>query len=154
MSAIDEDEDEDEDTDEDEEQEEDDESGEGLLSILAKSHLDDMIMPHLRKQMDPQSFKIFSETAYWCTKEDRADRPYIDQVVKRLEKALEHQSKHENPVNLTSPNHFESKEIDIEFPKKLQRIQVSKKNIRRASAICSKPEQSRSIKGEALDKLI
>ncbi|GJR43097.1 kinase-like domain, phloem protein 2-like protein [Tanacetum coccineum] len=107
MSAIDEDEDEDEDTDEDEEQEEDDESGEGLLSILAKSHLDDMIMPHLRKQMDPQSFKIFSETAYWCTKEDRADRPYMDQVVKRLEKALEHQQKHENPVNLTSSNQFE-----------------------------------------------
>ncbi|GKE75733.1 hypothetical protein Tco_1537774 [Tanacetum coccineum] len=66
-----------------------------------------MIMPHLRKQIDPQSFKIFSETAYWCTKEDRADRPYMDQVVKRLEKALEHQQKHENPVNLTSSNQFE-----------------------------------------------
>ncbi|GKF07627.1 kinase-like domain, phloem protein 2-like protein [Tanacetum coccineum] len=100
MSAIDEDEDED-------EEEEDDESGEGLLSKLAKCHLDDMIMPQLRKQMDLKSFKIFSETAYWCIKEDRADRPYIDQVVKRLEKALEHQRKYENPVNLTSSNQFE-----------------------------------------------
>ncbi|GKG39849.1 hypothetical protein Tco_0463994, partial [Tanacetum coccineum] len=72
MSAIDEDEDE-------EEEEVYDESGEGLLSKLAKSHLNEMIMPHLRKQMDPESLKIFSETAYWCIKEDRADRPYIDQ---------------------------------------------------------------------------
>ncbi|GJW80318.1 kinase-like domain, phloem protein 2-like protein [Tanacetum coccineum] len=75
--------------------------GEGLLSQLKKSHLDDMIDPHLRKQMEPESFKIFSDTAYWCIKEDRADRPYIDQVVKRLEKALELQWKHENPVNRT-----------------------------------------------------
>ncbi|GKC40390.1 kinase-like domain, phloem protein 2-like protein, partial [Tanacetum coccineum] len=101
MSAIDEDEDED-------EEEEDDESGEGLLSKLAKCHLDDMIMPQLRKQMDLKSFKIFSETAYWCIKEDRADRPYIDQVVKRLEKALKHQRKYENPVNLTPSNQFET----------------------------------------------
>ncbi|GJU46650.1 hypothetical protein Tco_1203916 [Tanacetum coccineum] len=107
MSAIDEDEDEDEDTDEDEKEEEEDESGEGLLSKLAKSHLDKLIMPQLRKQMDPESFKIFSETAYWCTKEDRADRPYMDQVVKWLEKALELQRKHENPVNLKSSYQFE-----------------------------------------------
>ncbi|GJW10339.1 kinase-like domain, phloem protein 2-like protein [Tanacetum coccineum] len=87
-SAIDEDEDEDKDSDEED---------------------DDMVMPHLRKQMDPESFKIFSETAYWCIKQDRADRPYIDEVVKRLEKALEFQWKHENPVNLTSSNQFEVK---------------------------------------------
>ncbi|GJQ99865.1 hypothetical protein Tco_0522850 [Tanacetum coccineum] len=54
--------------------------------------------------MEPESFKIFSDTAYWCIKEDRADRPYIYQVVKRLEKALEHQWKHDNPVlKHTSP---------------------------------------------------
>ncbi|PWA51655.1 receptor-like tyrosine-protein kinase kin-15 [Artemisia annua] len=75
--------------------------GDGLLSQLAKSHLDDMMDPHLRKQMDPEAFKIFLDTAYWCIKEDRADRPYIDQVVKRLERALELQWKHENPVNRT-----------------------------------------------------
>ncbi|PWA91682.1 serine/threonine/dual specificity protein kinase, catalytic domain-containing protein [Artemisia annua] len=76
--------------------------GDGLLSQLAKSHLDDMIDPHLLKQMDPEALKIFSDTTYCCIKEDRADRPYIDQVVKRLEKALELQWKHENPVNRTS----------------------------------------------------
>ncbi|GJX33103.1 kinase-like domain, phloem protein 2-like protein [Tanacetum coccineum] len=75
----------------------DEKLGEGLLSKMVKSNLDDMIDPHLRKQMHPESLKIFSEIAYCCVKEERADRPYIDQVVKRLEKAFELQLKHENP---------------------------------------------------------
>ncbi|GKB85055.1 kinase-like domain, phloem protein 2-like protein [Tanacetum coccineum] len=75
----------------------DEKLGEGLLSKLVKSNLDDMIDPHLRKQMHTESLKIFSETAYCCVKEERAHRPYIDQVVKRLEKAFELQWKHENP---------------------------------------------------------
>nr|GEX10379.1 protein kinase-like domain, phloem protein 2-like protein [Tanacetum cinerariifolium] len=82
----------------------DEELEEGLLSRLAKSHLDDMIDPHLRKQMDPEAFKIFSETAYYSIQEERAKRPHIDQVVNRLEKALEHQWKRENPVDRTSFN--------------------------------------------------
>ncbi|GKC72217.1 kinase-like domain, phloem protein 2-like protein, partial [Tanacetum coccineum] len=82
----------------------DEELGEGLLSQLAKSHLDDMIDPHLRKQMDPESFNIFSETAYYCIQEERVKRPHIDFVVKRLAKALEHQWKRENPVDRTSFN--------------------------------------------------
>nr|GEX45905.1 protein kinase-like domain, phloem protein 2-like protein [Tanacetum cinerariifolium] len=90
----------------------------GLLSQLAKSYLDDMIDPHLRKQMDPEALKIFSETAYWCIKEERADRPYIDQVVKRLEKALEFQRKHENPelprnaFDATSSDHLKGKNME------------------------------------------
>ncbi|GJZ09418.1 kinase-like domain, phloem protein 2-like protein, partial [Tanacetum coccineum] len=88
----------------DEKDEDEDELREVLLSQLDKSHLDEMIMPQLRKQMDPASFNIFSETAYWCIKKDRADRPYIDQVVKRLEKALELQWKHENPIQLKGKN--------------------------------------------------
>ncbi|PWA74801.1 protein kinase-like domain, Phloem protein 2-like protein [Artemisia annua] len=80
----------------------DEELGEELLNQLAKSYLDDMIDPHLRKQMDPQAFKIFSETASYCIQEERAKRPHIDQVLKRLEKALEHQWEHENPVDRTS----------------------------------------------------
>ncbi|GKB47300.1 kinase-like domain, phloem protein 2-like protein [Tanacetum coccineum] len=75
----------------------DEKLGEGLLSKMVKSNWDDMIDPHLRKQMHPESLKIFSEIAYCCVKEERADRPYIDQVVKRLEKAFELQLKHENP---------------------------------------------------------
>ncbi|GKC41596.1 kinase-like domain, phloem protein 2-like protein, partial [Tanacetum coccineum] len=82
----------------------DEESGEGLLSQLAKSRLDDMIDPHLREQMDPETFKIFSEIAYYCVQEERAKRPHIDQVVNRLEKALQLQWKRENPVDRTSSN--------------------------------------------------
>jgi serine/threonine protein kinase len=76
----------------------DEDLGEGLLSKLGKSHLEDMMDPHLRKQMDQEALKIFSETAYCCVKEERADRPYIDQVVKGLEKALKLQSMYENLV--------------------------------------------------------
>ncbi|KAL7617476.1 hypothetical protein Lser_V15G03164 [Lactuca serriola] len=74
-----------------------------LFAPLVKSHyelgkLDDLIYPDLWKQMHPQSFKIFSETAYYCLKEQRSQRPSIDQIVIKLEKALESQWKHENPV--------------------------------------------------------
>ncbi|GJU15209.1 kinase-like domain, phloem protein 2-like protein [Tanacetum coccineum] len=96
----------------------DEEVGEGLISQLEKSHLDDMVDPHLQKQMDPESFRIFSETAYYCLQEERAKRPYIDQVVKRLDKALELQWKHENPelpknaVEGTSSNHLKWKNLE------------------------------------------
>ncbi|GJZ15778.1 kinase-like domain, phloem protein 2-like protein [Tanacetum coccineum] len=96
----------------------DEKLGDGLLSKLVKSNLDDMIDPHLRKQMHPESLKIFSETAYCCVKEERADRPYIDQVVKRLEKAFELQWKHENPelpknaVEGASSNHLKGKNLE------------------------------------------
>ncbi|GJR50146.1 kinase-like domain, phloem protein 2-like protein [Tanacetum coccineum] len=92
--------------------------GEGLLSKLVKSNLDDMIDPHLRKQIHPESLKLFSETAYCCVKEERADRPYIDQVVKTLEKAFELQWKHENPepprnaVGGASYNHLKGKNLE------------------------------------------
>ncbi|CAI9260020.1 unnamed protein product [Lactuca saligna] len=77
-----------------------------LLDPLAISHyeggrLDDMIDPVLWKQMDPQSFKIFSEIAYYCLKKQRSQRPNIDQIVMKLEKALESQQKHENPAYST-----------------------------------------------------
>ncbi|GJY91340.1 kinase-like domain, phloem protein 2-like protein [Tanacetum coccineum] len=105
--ADDKDKDKDKDKEEDENGDEDkdesiDELGEALLSQPAKSHLHDMVGP-IGKQMDLEAFKIFSDTSNWCIKEDRADHPYIDQVVKRLEKALELQWKHENPVKLKAP---------------------------------------------------
>ncbi|GJZ57598.1 kinase-like domain, phloem protein 2-like protein [Tanacetum coccineum] len=87
----------------------DEELGEGLLSQLEKSHLDDMVNPHLREQMDPEAFKILSETAYYCIQEERAKRPHIDQVVNRLEKALQLQWKRENPVDRISPNRLKEK---------------------------------------------
>ncbi|PWA53497.1 protein kinase-like domain, Phloem protein 2-like protein [Artemisia annua] len=96
----------------------DEELGDGLLSKLGKPHLEDMIDPHLRKQMDQEALKIFSETAYCCIKEERADRPSIDQVVKGLEKALKLQSMYENPelprsaVDCTSSNHLRLKNLE------------------------------------------
>ncbi|XP_071719540.1 probable receptor-like protein kinase At2g39360 [Rutidosis leptorrhynchoides] len=72
--------------------------GLGLLAPLAKSNyedgtLDDMINQGLRKQMDPESYKIFSETAYCCLKDQRGQRPPIDQIVYALDKALKLQLK-------------------------------------------------------------
>ncbi|GKB75588.1 kinase-like domain, phloem protein 2-like protein [Tanacetum coccineum] len=90
----------------------DEELGEGLLSQLAKSRLDGMIDPHLREQMDPEAFKIFSETAYYCIQEERAKRPHIDHVVNRLDKALQLQWKRENPVDRTSSNRLKEKNIE------------------------------------------
>ncbi|GKE65539.1 kinase-like domain, phloem protein 2-like protein, partial [Tanacetum coccineum] len=70
------------------------------LAQLAKSHyeekqLDDLIDPHLRKQMDQESFNIFAETAYYYLKEQRAERPSIDEVYTRLMETLHLQWKHE-----------------------------------------------------------
>nr|KAJ0227870.1 hypothetical protein LSAT_V11C100018240 [Lactuca sativa] len=61
-----------------------------------KGTLEDMISSDLREEMDDQSFNIFSETAYCCLKAQRAQRPNMDQIVKRLEKAVELQKKFEN----------------------------------------------------------
>nr|GEW05614.1 protein kinase-like domain, phloem protein 2-like protein [Tanacetum cinerariifolium] len=70
--------------------------GQGLLSQLSNSYLYDMMDKHLQNQMDGEALKIFSETAYCCIKEERADRPHIDQVVKGIETALKLQLVYEN----------------------------------------------------------
>ncbi|KAL8251418.1 hypothetical protein R6Q59_035111 [Mikania micrantha] len=58
-----------------------------------EKRVDDMIDRDLRKQMDTQSLKLFAETAYFCLKEQRAQRPDMEQIVKKLDNALEiHQS--------------------------------------------------------------
>ncbi|CAI9298663.1 unnamed protein product [Lactuca saligna] len=72
---------------------------------LAKTYhqegrIDDMADPGLRKQMNPQSFRIFKETIYYCFQDQRSQRPNINQILIKLEKALECQRKHENPVRL------------------------------------------------------
>ncbi|KAL8263421.1 hypothetical protein R6Q59_024770 [Mikania micrantha] len=54
-----------------------------------EKRLDDMIDRDLRKQMDPQSLKLFVETAYFCLKEQRSQRPDMEQIVKILDNALE-----------------------------------------------------------------
>ncbi|KAL4582457.1 hypothetical protein LXL04_007007 [Taraxacum kok-saghyz] len=73
---------------------------EQLLAPLAISHYEektlyDLIDPDLWKQMDPVSFSVFSKTAYDCLKEQRSDRPNIDEIVIRLREALDLQRKRE-----------------------------------------------------------
>ncbi|GJR02217.1 kinase-like domain, phloem protein 2-like protein [Tanacetum coccineum] len=57
-----------------------------------EKRLDEIIDWDLWKQMDSQSFNIFAVTAYDCLNEERSRRPNIDEIVTRLEKALEHQN--------------------------------------------------------------
>ncbi|GJV09235.1 kinase-like domain-containing protein [Tanacetum coccineum] len=63
------------------------------LASLAITHyrekkLDEIIDWDLWKQMDSESFNIFAETAYDCLNKERSQRPNIDEIVPKLEKAL------------------------------------------------------------------
>nr|GEW80163.1 protein kinase-like domain, phloem protein 2-like protein [Tanacetum cinerariifolium] len=53
-----------------------------------EKRLDEIIDLDLWKQMDSQSINIFAETAYDCLNEEQSQRPNIDEIVTRLEKAL------------------------------------------------------------------
>ncbi|GKB98899.1 kinase-like domain, phloem protein 2-like protein [Tanacetum coccineum] len=75
--------------------------------------LDDIIDPDLWKQMDPQSFNVFAQTAYDCLNEEQSERPDIGEVVTRLEEALKLQMERQNfehsvvaaEVEVMSSNH-------------------------------------------------
>ncbi|KAL8239285.1 hypothetical protein R6Q59_015852 [Mikania micrantha] len=87
---------------------------------LARSHheekkLDDLIDPSLRKQMNLESFNLFAETAYCCLKEKRSERPNMNKILLRLEKALELQCKHEHSMTVVedaSCNRLKEKKLD------------------------------------------
>nr|XP_043608996.1 uncharacterized protein LOC122580917 [Erigeron canadensis] len=64
--------------------------------------LDDMIHFDLQEQMNLESFNIFSETAYFCLKEERSQRPDMNKVLQRLERALELQYKHDQSLVLSN----------------------------------------------------
>ncbi|GJV28595.1 kinase-like domain, phloem protein 2-like protein [Tanacetum coccineum] len=64
-----------------------------------EKRLDEIIDWDLWKQMDSQSFNIFAEIAYECLDEERSQRPNIDDIVPRLEKALE-SARENRPVRL------------------------------------------------------
>ncbi|GJZ95677.1 kinase-like domain, phloem protein 2-like protein [Tanacetum coccineum] len=89
--------------------------------------LDGIIDPDLWKQMDPRSLNIFAETAYACLNEERSQRPNIDEIVTRLEKALELQLECENvehssvvdEVGGTSSSHAESTMLQLTAPYEL-----------------------------------
>nr|GEY90247.1 protein kinase-like domain-containing protein [Tanacetum cinerariifolium] len=57
--------------------------------------LHELVDPDLFKQMDPQSFNIFSKTAYYCLKE-RHTPININQVLTRLKRALKLQEQYES----------------------------------------------------------
>ncbi|GKF05988.1 kinase-like domain, phloem protein 2-like protein [Tanacetum coccineum] len=74
------------------------------LAPLAVTHyrenrLDEIIDWDLWKQMNQQSFNILAEAVYDCLNEERSQCPNIDEIVLRLEKALELQLKPENYDN-------------------------------------------------------
>ncbi|GJW36960.1 kinase-like domain, phloem protein 2-like protein [Tanacetum coccineum] len=96
-----------------------------VKSLYEQGKLGDMIDPDLWKQMNPQSFNIFSETAYSCLKEQRSQRPNMDQVAIKLQKAWELQRKYESYGHLkvgtqdegTSSNHLKGKNLGhLEIP--------------------------------------
>ncbi|XP_076909594.1 receptor-like protein kinase ANXUR2 [Bidens hawaiensis] len=76
--------------------------------------LNNLVDPDLFSQMDPLSFKIFSDTAYSCLNNQRSP-PTMDEVLKRLERALKVQQMRDNnehsavPVERTIPDHLKLK---------------------------------------------
>ncbi|GJV70184.1 kinase-like domain, phloem protein 2-like protein [Tanacetum coccineum] len=70
-----------------------------LASIYYREkRLHEIIDWDLWNQMDSQSFNIFAEIAYDCLNEEPSEHPNIDEIVTRLEKALELQLEHHNAV--------------------------------------------------------
>ncbi|KAK9063029.1 hypothetical protein SSX86_016899 [Deinandra increscens subsp. villosa] len=68
-------------------------------SCYEEKTLDDKIDRDLREQMDIQSLNLFSEIAYLCLKEQRAKRPDMEHIVKKLERALELHQRHVHPTS-------------------------------------------------------
>ncbi|XP_071718033.1 uncharacterized protein [Rutidosis leptorrhynchoides] len=90
-----------------------------LLVPLVKFHyengtMNDIIHPDIWNQMNPRSFKCFSEVAYSCLQEDPTRRPEIEKLYNQLEKANllqeEKDEMHEIPpifenlLDISSPN--------------------------------------------------
>ncbi|KAL4592756.1 hypothetical protein LXL04_005760 [Taraxacum kok-saghyz] len=56
-----------------------------------ENKVEDIIFHHLKQSMDPKSMETFSEIVYRCLQICREDRPYMSQVVEKLETALHSQ---------------------------------------------------------------
>ncbi|GJU10051.1 kinase-like domain, phloem protein 2-like protein [Tanacetum coccineum] len=69
------------------------------ITHYREKKLHEIIDWDLWEQMDSQAFNIFTETAYDCLKKEGSQRPNIDEIVPRLEKALELQREHQNKVS-------------------------------------------------------
>ncbi|PWA14359.1 serine/threonine/dual specificity protein kinase, catalytic domain-containing protein [Artemisia annua] len=68
------------------------------ITHYRKEKLHEIIDWDILKQMDPQSFDIFSKTAYDCLNDELSQRPTIDEIVPRLKKALELQLEHQKVI--------------------------------------------------------
>ncbi|GKC86645.1 kinase-like domain, phloem protein 2-like protein [Tanacetum coccineum] len=58
------------------------------IHLYKEKKLNEIVDGDLWKQMDSQSFDIFAEIAYDCLNGELSQRPNIDEIVPRLEKAL------------------------------------------------------------------
>nr|XP_043610561.1 uncharacterized protein LOC122582258 isoform X2 [Erigeron canadensis] len=90
--------------------------------------LDGKIDPELRKQMNLESLNIFSETAYFCLKEQRSQRPDTKKVLQRLERTLELQYKHD--LSLEHPERTLSSHLKV---KNLDHLRIRLNDIRLAT---------------------
>ncbi|GKA39857.1 kinase-like domain, phloem protein 2-like protein [Tanacetum coccineum] len=73
------------------------------ITHYREKKLHEIIDWHLWKQMDSQSFNMFAEIAYECLDEEPSRRPNIDDIVPRLEKALE-LARDNRPTSLNKNN--------------------------------------------------
>ncbi|GJZ35327.1 kinase-like domain, phloem protein 2-like protein [Tanacetum coccineum] len=95
------------------------------LAPLAITHykekaLYDIIDPDLWKQMDPQSFNIFAQTAYDCLNEEQSQRPNIADILTRLEKALSFQLERKNGGSVS----FISGVFESHVTKNIKRVET------------------------------
>ncbi|KAJ0735746.1 putative protein kinase RLK-Pelle-LRR-I-1 family [Helianthus annuus] len=100
-----------------------------LFAITAKSHyengnLKDVIHPDLHKQMDQGSLKKFSEAAYCCLKDQRSQRPNIDQLVFALDQALKLQMAHEASLALKEHSTLSTSSSDYWKGKNLEHLRI------------------------------
>ncbi|KAF5783835.1 putative protein kinase RLK-Pelle-LRR-I-1 family [Helianthus annuus] len=100
-----------------------------LFAKTAKSHyengnLNDVIHPDLHKQMDQGSLKKFSEAAYCCLKDQRSQRPNIDQLVFALDQALKLQMAHEASLALKEHSTLSTSSSDYWKGKNLEHLRI------------------------------
>ncbi|KAI7750130.1 hypothetical protein M8C21_010215 [Ambrosia artemisiifolia] len=96
-----------------------------------KGTLDDMIDPHLRKQIDTQCLTIFLKIAYSCLNRHCVQRPSMDDIVKALENVLELQRKPENLENSTHAD--EAISSNILTKENIERLKIPLSDIRSAT---------------------
>ncbi|GJY61468.1 kinase-like domain, phloem protein 2-like protein [Tanacetum coccineum] len=92
--------------------------------------LSDLIDWDLWKQMAPQSFSVFAETAYDCLNKERSRRPDIGEVVTRLEKALELQLGNNNMPDVAED---EGKAVRDGIRSKFQHLKIELEAIKSAT---------------------